>query len=40
MLKLKHYIDRKWIRRYLSKSNEWNRFAAMTDADSAQTLHR
>ncbi len=35
MLKLKHYIDRKWIRRYLSKSNEWNRFAAMTDADSA-----
>lgn len=37
-LKLKHYIDRKWIRHYLSKPNEWNRFATMTDANSAQTL--
>ena len=38
MLKLKHYIDRKWVRHYLLKSNEWNGFAAMTDSKNAQSL--
>lgn len=39
MLKLKHYLDRKWIRHYLSKTNEWNKFTTMADSRSAQTLH-
>ncbi len=40
MLKLKHYIDRKWIRSYLSNPNEWKSLALLTEAENAKTIDK
>lgn len=40
MLKLKHYIDRKWIRAYLSNPDEWKSLALLTEAENAKTVNR